>query len=106
VLSQQARDAVHATDLGLHRAADTDIIVRSRREGRIIITADLDYLRLLALARATEPSLILFRGGDWSEREVRDRLAAILRGLRAADIGRSILTIDRKRVRRRRLPIG
>jgi predicted nuclease of predicted toxin-antitoxin system len=27
-LSQQGHDAVHATDLGLHTAADTDIIAR------------------------------------------------------------------------------
>jgi predicted nuclease of predicted toxin-antitoxin system len=80
--------------------------VRARREGRIIITADLNYPRLLALARSTEPSLILFRGGDWSEPEVRDSLATILPALSAADISQSILTIDRKRVRRRRLPIG
>jgi predicted nuclease of predicted toxin-antitoxin system len=104
-LSQEGHDAVHATDLGLHTAPDTDIVVRARQEGRIIITADLDYARLLALARASEPSLILFRGGDWSEQEVRDRLATILQGISETDISQSILTIDRKRVRRRRLPI-
>jgi predicted nuclease of predicted toxin-antitoxin system len=104
-LSQQGHDAVHAASLGLDTASDTDIIVRARGEGRIIITADLDYPRLLALARADEPSLILFRGGDWSEREVRDRLASILHAISAADIVQSILTIDRNRVRRRRLPI-
>ena len=105
-LSQGGHDAVHAIGFGLHTAADADIIVRARREGRVIVTADFDYPRLLALAQATEPGLILFRGGDWSEREVRDRLASILHGLSAADIGQSILTIDRNRVRRRRLPIG
>jgi hypothetical protein len=47
----------------------------------------------------------LFRGGDWSERDVRDRLAAILLAISAADIVHSILTIDRNGVRRRRLPI-
>jgi predicted nuclease of predicted toxin-antitoxin system len=104
-LSHQGHDAVHAGSLGPHTAPDTDIMERARGEGRIIITADLDYPRLLALARADEPSLILFRGGDWSEREVRDRLAAILLAISAADIVQSILTIDRKRVRRRRLPI-
>ena len=105
-LSRQGHDAVNATDLGLHTATDVDIIILARREGRSIITADLDYPRLLALARATDPSLILFRGGDWSERDVRDRLGAILQGISATDISQSILTVDRKRVRRRRLPIG
>jgi predicted nuclease of predicted toxin-antitoxin system len=105
-LSEQGHDAVHAASLGLHIAPDTAIIVRARDEGRIIITADLDYPRLLALAGASEPSLILFRGGDWSEREVRDRLAAIQHAISAADLRQSILTIDRTRVRRRRLPIA
>jgi len=62
----------------------------------------------LACSRSpgTDPSLILFRGGDWSERDVRDRWGAILQGISATDISQSILTVDRKRVRRRRLPIG
>jgi hypothetical protein len=37
---------------------------------------------------------------------VRDRLAIVLRGMSAADIGQSILTITRSSVRRRRLPIA
>ena len=75
-LRSQSHDAVRAADMGLQRVPDTDIIDRTRQEGRTVITADLDYPRLLALAQVAEPSLILFRHGDWSE------------------------------VRRRRLPIG
>jgi predicted nuclease of predicted toxin-antitoxin system len=36
-------DAVHAVDLSLHRAADSEIIARAKRELRTVITADLDY---------------------------------------------------------------
>jgi hypothetical protein len=32
-----------------------------------VVTVDLDYPRLLALAAAAGPGLILFRRGDWSE---------------------------------------
>ena len=77
-LADQGHDAVHASDLGLHRATDSEIIDRARRGARTIVTADLDYPRLLAVARATEPSLILFRNGDWTEGEVRKRLSDIL----------------------------
>jgi predicted nuclease of predicted toxin-antitoxin system len=35
-------DAVHATALGLHRATDSDIVARAKRESRTVITADLD----------------------------------------------------------------
>jgi predicted nuclease of predicted toxin-antitoxin system len=78
----------------------------AEQEGRTIITADLDYPRLLALARATEPSLILFRGGDWSEADVVARMDGILGALSEADIAQSIVVVERDRVRRRRLPIG
>jgi predicted nuclease of predicted toxin-antitoxin system len=57
-LQSQGHDAVHASVLGLDRAPDTDIIERAKNELRIVITADLDYPRLLALAGATGPSLI------------------------------------------------
>jgi predicted nuclease of predicted toxin-antitoxin system len=95
-LADRGHDAVHAARLGLHRATDNEIMAR----------ADLDYPRLLAVARASEPSLILFRNGNWSEAEVRTRLSEILATLTEADIARSIIVVDRDRVRRRRLPIG
>jgi predicted nuclease of predicted toxin-antitoxin system len=105
-LQAQDHDAVHAVDLGLGRASDTELMERATNDGRIIVTADLDYPRLLALAGAVEPSLILFRGGDWSETAVIARLAQVLKGLKEQDIEQSLLVIDRNRTRRRRLPIG
>jgi predicted nuclease of predicted toxin-antitoxin system len=105
-LVDRGHDAVHAAHLGLHRASDSEIIDRAKHEGRTVITADLDYPRLLAVARASEPSLILFRNGDWTEAEVRRRLDEIIGGLTEMDITCSIITVDRNRVRRRRLPIG
>ena len=105
-LARQGHDAVHATELGLDRASDSDIILRAGQETRTIVTADLDYPRLLAISRAVAPSLILFRGGDWSGAEVIGRMEDILAGLNETDITQSILVVERNRVRRRRLPIG
>ena len=104
-LAAQGHDAVHAAALGLDRAADTEIMAHAVGESRIVITADLDYPRLLALSGAVRPGLILFRGGDWSEREAIARLREVLDGVPEAEIAVSILVIDRDRVRRRRLPI-
>jgi predicted nuclease of predicted toxin-antitoxin system len=50
-LRGQGYDALHAAELGLHRAPDTDIMARAKEDGRTIVTADLDYPRLLALPR-------------------------------------------------------
>jgi predicted nuclease of predicted toxin-antitoxin system len=104
-LSDKGYDAVHAVTLGLQRAPDSNIIARAGQEARTVVTADLDYPRLLALAQTTEPSLILFRHGNWSEADVVARLSEVLAGLSEQDIAQSILVVDRDRVRRRRLRI-
>jgi len=105
-LRDLGHDAAHATELGLHRSSDTDLVALAKHESRTIITADLDYPRLLALAQADNPSLILFRDGDWSDADVIARMGDVLRSLPSADIAGSIVVIDRDRIRRRRLPIS
>ena len=99
-------DAVHATDVGLDRASDSKIIALASTEARTIVTADLDYPRLLVLAGASEPSLIPFRGGNWTEAEVVARMTAILASVGEPELRHSILVVERDRVRRRRLPIA
>jgi predicted nuclease of predicted toxin-antitoxin system len=88
------------------RAPDLEIMARAKQEERTIVTADLDYPRLLVLLRATDPSLILFRDGDWSEAEIIARMAEVLSTLTEAEITSSIIVVEKGRVRRRRLPLG
>jgi len=104
-LREEGYDAVHALELGLQHAPDVEIMALAQHESRTIVTADLDYPRLLALARTAEPSLILFRDGNWSEADVVKRLREVLQALSDDDVAQSIIVIDRDRVRRRRLPI-
>ena len=50
-LRERGHDALHVTELGLAHAADGEILERARSEQRVVVTADLDYPRLLALAQ-------------------------------------------------------
>lgn len=104
-LELQGHDAVHARDIGLRRAPDTQIMAIALDEGRVVVTADLDYARLLALSRAEAPALILFRGGNYSEAEAIERLARALELVPAEEIQTSIVVIEKRRIRRRRLPV-
>jgi predicted nuclease of predicted toxin-antitoxin system len=104
-LTQQGHDAVHALHLGLDRSPDEIILARARDDGRVVITADLDYPRLLALTQAEGPGLILFRGGDYSEEEALDRLRVALDKVAEADLPHSVVVIEKARIRQRRLPI-
>lgn len=105
-LAARGHDAAHASTLGLARASDAEILARAAQDMRIVVTADLDYPRLLALAAAAGPGLILFRRGDWSEADVIARMQQLLDNLSEGDVTRSIIVIERGRVRRRRLPIS
>jgi predicted nuclease of predicted toxin-antitoxin system len=88
------------------QAPDIAILERARDEARTIITADLDYPRLLALGASIEPSLILFRGGNWSDVDVLAHMEMLLDTFVDADFHQCVFVVERNRVRRRRLPIG
>jgi hypothetical protein len=75
-------------------------------KARIVVTADLDYPRLLALERAEGPAVILFRGGSYSDLEMLGLLDRVLAEIPEADLKCSITVVDRHRIRRRRLPLS
>lgn len=90
-LRGQGHDAVHATEIGLAQAPDTEILACAEQGSRTIITADLDYPRLLALLHTIEPSLIVFRDGNWADAEVVARMSELLQSLAPADIAQVLL---------------
>lgn len=103
-LEMRGHDAIHAGETGLGQAPDTIILEHARRDGRVVITADLDYPRLLALTHAQSPGLILFRGGNFSEQECIERLSVVLGKVTAKAIEHSVVVVERSRIRVRRLP--
>jgi predicted nuclease of predicted toxin-antitoxin system len=54
-------EAVHVADLGLVTASDDEIFDRATADGLTVVTADSDIGMLLALRRATSPSIVHLR---------------------------------------------
>lgn len=54
-------DAIHVEDLSLLRATDEEIFDRAAADGLVVVTADTDFGMLLALRRATSPSVVQLR---------------------------------------------
>jgi len=77
------------------------------RPGPRDITADLDFPRLLATLGVEGPGLILLRGGNYSEIESLDLdcVRRVLMAVAQDELARSIVVVDRERIRRRWLPV-
>lgn len=103
-LQAAGHDAVHASMVGLSHATDREVLEAARREERLVVTADLDYPRLLALEQAEGPGIILFRGGSYSNDEMLALLDRVLAQGATLDLEHSITVVDRARIRRRPLP--
>ena len=105
-LREQGHEAVHASEIEMSRATDETLMSYAKSNDMVVITADLDYPRLLALTQEEGPGTILFRGGDYSREQALMLLSRVLELIPLNDLERSIVVIERERIRRRRLPIA
>lgn len=106
-LRRVGHDAVHVRDLGMQRAADSDIFALAAAEGRILISADTDFGAILAAGGENLPSVILFRKGFPSkpDRQLPVLLENLNRLREPLQTG-SICVFEAQRIRIRALPIG
>jgi predicted nuclease of predicted toxin-antitoxin system len=98
-------DATHTGELGLATAEDAIILDRGRAEGRIVVTLDADFHRLMALSGATEPSVIRIRIEGLKGGALADLLLAVL-GSCADDLMHgALVSVQEDGIRVRRLPL-
>ena len=60
-LRNHGLDAKHLREEGLHRLPNGEIFDKATSENRIIITFDLDFDEIVALAKGKNASVTLFR---------------------------------------------
>ena len=105
-LRLQGHDALHLRDQGLQRLSDALIVDKAVSEGRIILTHDLDFGRLVAISRQNLPSVITFRLTDMRANNVNNQLQVILdRFVEELESG-ALVSVTDQAIRIRRLPVG
>ena len=104
-LRSQGHDAVHLRDQGLKRLHDSSILQKARKEGRILLTHDLDFGELLAAAGTALPSVILFRLQNMRPERVNDYLETIISRYAESLQTGAIASVSERQIRIRHLPI-
>ena len=105
-LRQEGHDAVHLRDEGLQRLPNGDIFDKANAEQRVILTFDLDFGEIVALAKDRRVSVVVFRLRDTRTATVIGRLSTVLRESSDALARGAIIVVEDGRHRVRNLTIG
>jgi len=105
-LRQQGWDIVRVSQVMPVDALDSEILDFARKDGRVIVTQDLDFSTLLVLGGHDDPSLITLRLAVSDPEAITRVLLQSLSRIEKAITEGSAVTIEDAAIRIRRLPIG
>jgi predicted nuclease of predicted toxin-antitoxin system len=100
-------DVLHLREQSLERLPDSDIFAKALAENRVVLTFDLDFGEIAAIAGRTEAKVVVFRLRNARATNVIGRLASVIATSRVdLDRGGVVISVEEHRHRIRRLPIG
>jgi len=98
-------DVLHASEAGLERSDDAEILDFARREGRTRITLDHDFHVHLELSRAGKPSVILLRVQGLAAEGQAQLIRSVYEVCENAVAEGAAVSADERSIRIRRLPL-
>lgn len=106
LLREAGIDTIHVGEIRYSTADDEAILQRGRDEERIVVTLDADFHAILALSRATSPSVIRIRIEGLYGEKAADLIQAVLtRGGEDLEKGALVTVLPPRQVRIRRFPL-
>lgn len=106
VLAKHGWSAVHWSTVGDLRAKDRTVMAWAREHQHVVLTHDLDFGALLALTRASGPSVIQIRAHDVLPGHLEQIVVTTIQTYESQLLEGAIVTVDETRGKVRMLPIG
>ena len=104
-LKQRGFDALHVRDLGMYNASDAEIILKASKDGRTVLTCDLDFGDIMSASKERSPSVVIFRLENETPSNVIKRLKQVLKESSEALLKGAIVSVEETRHRVRLLPL-
>jgi predicted nuclease of predicted toxin-antitoxin system len=104
-LRSLGHDVLRVDDLLAPTATDEAVVAAASRDGRYILTQDLDFSAIVALSGRTVPSVISLRLSSSRVERVNSVLQEVLSVVEPDLLQGAIVAVEDGRIRVRRLPI-
>lgn len=95
-LRSLGHDAVHASELPAQWSLDDESMRGAAAEGRVVVTAGIDFSLLLEIWGKTRAKFILLRGEDYSESETMEALMQGLAAISREQFAPSVVVVGRR----------
>lgn len=95
-------DVVRAAELGLSRAADEELLETAQEEGRVFVTRDRDFGRIVFL-RQKRHAVLYLRMQPSTQDAAHEELTEVLKTLSASELARAFVVVEPGGHRIRRL---
>jgi predicted nuclease of predicted toxin-antitoxin system len=104
-LQSQGHECLHLGEEGFARLPNGEIFLKAIAEDRIILTFDLDFGEIVAMAGESITSVMVFRLQNTRAPHVIERLSVALTVASEPLLKGAIVTVEEARLRIRELPI-
>jgi predicted nuclease of predicted toxin-antitoxin system len=105
-LRDLGHECEHVAEIGMWKAADDEILAYALEKRAVVVTLDADFRTILAVRRASGPSVIRLRVEGLRAPDVVRLLQDVLSGFEAELRRGSLVTVKSRKTTSHRLPIG
>jgi len=104
-LRELGHNGIRVDELGMSKSSDYEIFEYARQHDMVILTADMDFTRILAYTKSGKPSTIVFHLKNPSYENMIKYLQEVLRKFETNLQKGAIILVKEGRIRVRNLPL-